>query len=584
MLLSLLVTACTPPPGSTVPSAAGAVDSVELVPGVTADPSDPSDAVFDDTRVVDIRLSMTDEVWDDVSENPWEERWHEARFEWNGEWDGEGDGEVVESVGLRAFGYGSLIAGKPPLKIDFNREVEGQRWRGLEVLKLRNSTYDPSFIRDALATRLLLQAGVPASRTGWARVWANGELVGLYTVMESIDDRFLERHFGNDDGPMYTINDIRGHGLMPLTDPLTYFEYETEVTGDGSDLVDLTRIVAEGSDEELAAVLDVDGFWLESIVRSISGSPDSFSADGNNFYLYNDPAEDADPTDLHGTWRIIPWDYNLDFSWLGLHDALLVDPARPWATTPFAQDPYTGEPYVDVLLERQLATRGSVDDTVAELVTGPLPYPELAETIELWRGLLAADVANDPLGDAASFDRTLDDTLLYLHMRWSNAVGWDVAECAALEDDAVLVREMAPSGSVGWATPTLDGWWWQGAPQRCINSDGDCFGLRVSETHYCTGLYAHAPSDMTITVPEGMTTLRGAVGLQLFGQDCSTGASFSVVQDGQVLWESGVLTSYADAEVMGDVPVSPGELSLLTHDLGNLSCDTTSWLDLRAVP
>ena len=91
------------------------------------------------------------------------------------------------------------------------------------------------------------------------------------------------------------IDGIRGHGLMPLDDALAYFQYNTSVTGDGSDLEDLTRIVAEGSDEELSAVLDLDGFFTESIVRTLAGSQDSFSADGNNFYLYNDPGAHTEP-------------------------------------------------------------------------------------------------------------------------------------------------------------------------------------------------------------------------------------------------------------------------------------------------
>jgi len=35
---------------------------------------------------------------------------------------------------------------------------------------------------------------------------------------------------------------------------------------------------------------------------------------------------------------------------------------------------------------------------------------------------------------------------------------------------------------------------------------------------------------------------------------------------------------------MGDVAVEPGEVLLITTDEGDLGCDMTSWLDLRAVP
>jgi predicted Rdx family selenoprotein len=74
------------------------------------------------------------------------------------------------------------------------------------------------------------------------------------------------------------------------------------------------------------------------------------------------------------------------------------------------------------------------------------------------------------------------------------------------------------------------------------------------------------------------------VGLQVFGEDCSTGARFSIVQDERVLWESDRMGSYSEARDIGDVPVERGEVLLITDEEGDAACDTTSWLDLRVVP
>jgi hypothetical protein len=549
------------------------------VPADTVAPPSPSDAVFDLDTIHDIELTLSADAWSDISSNPYAETWHTADFRW--------DGEAVSSVGVRAFGFSSHAIGKPPLKVDFNRVVRGQRWRELETLKLRNGYYDRSFMHDALEPWMLRRAGVPASRTGWARVWVNGERVGLYTVMEAIDDRFLKRSFGNDDGPLYSIDSIRGHGLMPLDDALMYFQYNTEVTGDGSDLEDLTRIVAEGSDEELAAVIDLDGFFTESIVRSLAGSQDCFSADGNNFYLYNDPGVDADASDLHGTWRVIPWDYNFDFTAFGLSAALRVDISQPWTTSDYAYDPTTGEPYADVLMARQIAGGRDVRARVEELAGagGPLAYPEVLARVQSWQSLIAADVELDPLGSGVgAFWNAVADDLLYVHMRWSRELGAEVADCAALEPGAVWARELSPTGEVGYASLAVDGWYWPGNTVTCDSADDLCAGFQIRQTHHCTGLYAHAPSDISLTVPEGMRALRGAVGLQLFAQDCSDGAVFSVSQGGVVLWQSGVLTSYTEAEELGDVAVAPGEVRLTVDPLGGNACDTSAWVDLRAVP
>lgn len=567
--LAVAAAACGGEVGTLDVDAAPPIDAA-----IDAPRPDPSAAVFDPDVIHDIELTLPAADWADISNNPRAETWHEASFTW--------DGEVVPGVGVRAFGYSSHVVGKPPLKLDFDRTVD-QTWRGLEQIKLRNAYYDGSFLHDALAPWLLRRAGVVASRTGWARVKVNGVAVGFYTVMESIDDVFLQRNFHTDAGPLYSIDGIRGHGLMPLVEPLRYFQYNTSVTGDGSDLADITRIVASGTDEELAKVLDLDNFFDESIVRTLSGSQDAFSADGNNFYLYNDPWVDADLGDLHGTWRVIPWDFNFDFTAFGMQQALTVEPRRPWETSNYAQDPTTGAPYRDAVMIRQIAAGRDPDARARELTADVLPYPDVLARVEAWRTLIRDEVARDPIGGAERFDQAVFTDLQYLRMRWSATLGREVAPCAPLEAGATPVKDLSPTGTVGWGTLGLDGWGWP-APGRCLVGTHDCFGFDVGFTHYCRGMFAHAPSAITITVPPGKTRLRGAVGLQRYGQDCGNGATFRVVQDGVTRWQSQVMRSYTPAEDLGDVAIHPGPVELVTDPLGEYSCDMATWVDLRAVP
>lgn len=552
------------------PDAAVAIDA-----GLDAPPPDPSADVFDPDVIHDIELTMPAADWAEIDNNPRAETWHAATFSW--------DGEQVADAGVRAFGFSSHVVGKPPLKIDFDHVVAHQKWRTLEQIKLRNAYYDPSFMHDALAPWMLRRAGIPASRTGWARVKVNGTPVGFYTVMESIDDVFLKRNFHSDAGPLYSIDGIRGHGLMPLAEPLRYFQYNTSVTGDGSDLAAVTQIVASGSDAELAKVLDLPEFFDESIVRTLTGSQDAFSADGNNFYLYDDPWGDPDLGDGQGTWRVIPWDFNFDFTAFGMQGALTVEPRRPWETSGYAQDPTTGAPYRDAVMIRQIAAGKDPDARARELVSDVIPYADVEARVESWRALIADEVAGDPIGGADRFATGVANDLQYVRMRWNNTLGRDAGPCASLEPGAVLARDLAPAGTVGWATLTVDGWEWNGAG-RCLSAAHACFGFDIGRRHYCTGLFAHAPSMVTITVPAGHTKLRGAVGLQWFGNDCSNGVQFTVVQDGAERWRSGVLRSTSDAESLGDVAVHAGAVQLVADPMGDNSCDMASWVDLRAVP
>ena len=45
--------------------------------------------------------------------------------------------------------------------------------------------------------------GVPVSRTAHARLFVNEQYVGLYSIVESVDKRFLTRHFNENDGYLY---------------------------------------------------------------------------------------------------------------------------------------------------------------------------------------------------------------------------------------------------------------------------------------------------------------------------------------------------------------------------------------------
>src|SRR5581483_2446001 len=89
---------------------------------------------------------------------------------------------------------------KPGLHVDFNRYVTGQRFLGLKAVELKNVLEDPSMIRDSLAMELFTRMGQPASRESFARLYLNDAYQGVYAIMESVDETFLQRTLGEDAG------------------------------------------------------------------------------------------------------------------------------------------------------------------------------------------------------------------------------------------------------------------------------------------------------------------------------------------------------------------------------------------------
>jgi hypothetical protein len=375
-------------------------------------------------------------------------------------------------------------------------------------------------------------------------------------LLESIDDRFVERWFGDDDGVLYGMNSgYYGQGLNPMQDGLTWFEPQTSVDSDGTDLVALANTVAVGTDDELAAVLDLAAFGRESVARSAMGSMDALSADGNNYYLYDD----------HGVWHPIPWDFDVDLGGYYFSTALTVDPYAPWVQSPWSANPITGADYEDPVLKRSLAMGLDVEAILADLTSGAMAWETVDAEAAASAALVRDEVYADVLGYGPSFDQRAADVRLWLHARLSALTGAEVADCPA-PPDALSLAELGPTGTVGWGELLVDRTYW--AP-----------GFNVAGEHFCTGVFAHAPSRVTITIPAGYTRLTGRAGLQDWNQRCGDGATFSIEEDGETRWRGDPLVTY-DAAVPFDVTVAAGTVTLVVDPNAEYSCDTASWVDV----
>ena len=66
---------------------------------------------------------------------------------------------------------------------------------------------DTTFMRDAVASDILAEAGIASAETAFYELFVDyGEgpvSFGLYTMIEVIDDTVIDRVFGNDDGNIY---------------------------------------------------------------------------------------------------------------------------------------------------------------------------------------------------------------------------------------------------------------------------------------------------------------------------------------------------------------------------------------------
>jgi spore coat protein H len=256
--------------------------------------------------------------WIDMTpENP---EWVPATIEFNG--------LTWTNVGVRYKGNSSLRSGwssgslKLPLKLDFDEfeneypEIENQRFYGFKQLSLSNFFSDSTYMRDVISADLLAEAGLVAAETAYYEVildYGEGPVnLGLYVMIEVIDDTVIKRFFGDDSGNIYE-GDGPGVSLAPGTfDRIkdSFLKENNNQEADWSDIEALYNVLHSAertSDpkawrEGLESIFDVDVFLEWLAISAIIQHWDTYGQMPHNFYLYHDPA-----TDLLN-W--ISWDHN----------------------------------------------------------------------------------------------------------------------------------------------------------------------------------------------------------------------------------------------------------------------------------
>src|SRR5215212_10511594 len=130
--------------------------------------ADPAlDAMFDRTRLHEVRITMADADWARLR----------ATYQENTNYDAvlTIDGETIADASIRSRGSATRNPVKPGLRVDFSRKVKTQTFHGLKVLVLDNMYNDFSFLREQLAFSVFEQAGVLVPRESYARLTVNGQ-------------------------------------------------------------------------------------------------------------------------------------------------------------------------------------------------------------------------------------------------------------------------------------------------------------------------------------------------------------------------------------------------------------------------
>ena len=172
---------------------------------------------------------------------------------------------------------------------------------GASSLQLHAMPLDPAKCREALALEIFRKTGVPSPATAFAEVTLSvpgvhdKALLGLYTVVEGVDNQFLNARFGNSDGLL--MKPVRMRGIDFLGDEWpaylgTYQPQRAATAAEAKRVIEFARLINQASGEDfqkrIGEYLDVDAFLRFQAANALTASLESFFAFGQNYQLYLD--------------------------------------------------------------------------------------------------------------------------------------------------------------------------------------------------------------------------------------------------------------------------------------------------------
>jgi spore coat protein CotH len=263
--------------------------------------------LFDDSRLHTLEMVIHTRDWADLREKFDQDDHYPADIVWNG--------VRVRNVGVRSRGLGSRSSEKPGMELEFDYYAANRQFVGLRSLVLDNLVTDASMLREVAATSFLRRVGVPAPRESFARLFVNGEYIGLYALVEAVNRDFAQSAFGQS-GMLFEFRwtqpfyeNYLGDALDPYASLFASRNPPPQnMTALYAPIRDMFRAVNETPDGEFAAVdqhLDINGF-----IRLVAADAFLAELDGvlgydgmNNVYLYT----------IGARAHVIPWDKDHTF-------------------------------------------------------------------------------------------------------------------------------------------------------------------------------------------------------------------------------------------------------------------------------
>ncbi len=172
-------------------------------------------AAMDKSRIMEIQIIADEKEWANMLENATAEEYIPATVVI--------DGTKLENVGIRPKGNSSLsmvaqddTTDRFSFKIEFDHYITGQTWLGLDKIVFNNMQGDATYMKEYLSYNIMDYVGVESPLYAFADISVNGETWGFYLAVESLEESYAQRVYGNAHGELYKPESMgmRGDGWM----------------------------------------------------------------------------------------------------------------------------------------------------------------------------------------------------------------------------------------------------------------------------------------------------------------------------------------------------------------------------------
>jgi len=226
-------------------------------------------------------------------------------------------GEFYDNIYVRRRGFTTANWPKRKFKMDFNAGDHFRAWQGsgrVEEINLQSHQYEvggsmggtrTSYLRETAAFQFMRDAGVTASRAFHVHLRQNGAFYGLYSIIEQVDERFLEERSFNPDGVLYKSAGSDHEGNLRPNPSIGGYAKLNPPDDDFSDLAALCAgINASNPTRETYLFDHVD---LPGLITEMAAHVTMLQHDRlpKNYYMYRDAHTFE--------WTRFPWDIEQAF-------------------------------------------------------------------------------------------------------------------------------------------------------------------------------------------------------------------------------------------------------------------------------